>query len=97
MLTCSKCQYPFKFGTPLVCDSCEAGFEYLDGYCMKPLGCISFLPDYSKCLACYSKYHFVYDSVSNLCLCDTGYKLVDYSNTKICKSQCGNGYLSEPY
>jgi len=96
MYTCTSCEYPYKLGGSGICDECVAGFEYLDGLCTKPSGCVNSLPGHSKCLACSSKYHFVFSSINNSCVCENGYKLTNTGKANICVAQCRNGILSLP-
>jgi cysteine-rich repeat protein len=96
MLTCTLCEYPYILGSTGKCDQCENGFDYLDGLCVKPSGCVSFLSNYTKCLACASNHHFVYSEAKNSCVCENGYRLTDTGRAKVCLAECGNGITSFP-
>lgn len=78
------------------CGECANGFEFLDGFCGRPVGCISYTDNFTKCIACAAKFHFVYVPANASCVCDNGYKLVTRDHVKICVAQCGDGIASLP-
>jgi cysteine-rich repeat protein len=96
MHTCAVCEYPFALGSGGKCDSCSAGFDYLDEACTKPSGCVSPYPGYTKCLACAASHHFIYSEASKSCVCENGYKLTETGKAKVCLPQCGDGTSSYP-
>lgn len=95
--TCTLCEYPYLVGPSGNCDQCAAGFEYFSSLCVKPPGCCSFLPDYSKCFACFAEYNFVYVSSNSTCACDVGFSTIKINNVTNCVSQCGDGILVSKY
>lgn len=96
LTTCTKCQFPYILGPSGTCEFCESGFERVDTICTNITGCQSFLPDYSKCIACLTIYNFDYVNSKADCTCKVGHKLGVVSGKKACVSICGDGITSIP-
>jgi hypothetical protein len=93
---CTLCRYPYKVGLSAKCDLCEDGFEWLDGLCIKFIGCINSLSDFSKCLGCFTKYNFLFDPSKNLCTCKKGFNIQKVDRASLCLSECGNKITTFP-